>query len=167
MRRVVLDTKLCSTSLVPKGVNMNPENDQVVTSDGISRRKMLKRIGAGAAIAWSAPVLTSIRTPAFAQSAPGEGCGDCGPLVPCGAGGTCGCFPSLPSRACHCGELFSGACADFAKCNPDGSGCPAGTACVTTCCDQQFGEPPVCMPDCGSGAQAQSGPRTGNRLTTD
>jgi hypothetical protein len=36
--------------------------------EGISRRKMLKRIGAGATIVWSAPVLTSIRTPAFATS---------------------------------------------------------------------------------------------------
>jgi hypothetical protein len=39
----------------------------------ISRRAMLKRIGAGAAIAWSAPVLSSFRTPAFAQY-PTVGC---------------------------------------------------------------------------------------------
>jgi hypothetical protein len=39
----------------------------------VSRRAMLKRIGAGAAVAWSAPVITSIRTPAFAQY-PGTGC---------------------------------------------------------------------------------------------
>ena len=147
---------------------MNPENDQVVSSDGISRRRMLKRIGAGAAVAWTAPVLTSLRTPAFAQGSPPssscEGCTDCGPLVPCGTG-NCGCFPAIPSRACHCGELFSGACADFAKCNPDGSGCPAGTVCVTSCCDQQFGEPPICMPDCGGGAQAKRAARTGAKLT--
>ena len=38
----------------------------------VSRRKMLQRIAAGTAIAWTAPVLTSLRTPAFAASpAPG------------------------------------------------------------------------------------------------
>jgi hypothetical protein len=37
-------------------------------SESISRRRMLKRIGAGAAVAWTAPVLTSIRTPAFAAT---------------------------------------------------------------------------------------------------
>ena len=36
--------------------------------DPISRRVMLKRIGAGAAVAWTVPVLTTIRTPAFAGS---------------------------------------------------------------------------------------------------
>ena len=38
----------------------------------ISRRRMLKRIGAGAAVAWTAPVLTSIRTSAFGQSCAGS-----------------------------------------------------------------------------------------------
>jgi hypothetical protein len=37
---------------------------------GLSRRTMLKRIGAGTAIAWSAPVLSSLRTPAFAGYPP-------------------------------------------------------------------------------------------------
>jgi extensin-like protein len=36
--------------------------------DGISRRKMLKRIGAGAAVVWTAPILTSVRVPAYAAS---------------------------------------------------------------------------------------------------
>jgi hypothetical protein len=34
----------------------------------IPRRKALKRLGAGAALAWTAPILTSLRVPAFAQS---------------------------------------------------------------------------------------------------
>jgi hypothetical protein len=38
--------------------------------DAVSRRRMLKRIGAGAAVAWTAPVLTSLRAPAFAQASP-------------------------------------------------------------------------------------------------
>ena len=33
----------------------------------ISRRSMLKRLGAASAVAWTAPVITSIKVPAFAQ----------------------------------------------------------------------------------------------------
>ena len=47
----------------------------------ISRRRMLKRVGAGAAIAWTAPILTSVHSPAFAQY---PGC-----AAPCAA-----CFDS-------------------------------------------------------------------------
>lgn len=43
---------------------MAPEELQ---AGGVSRRKMLKRIGAGAAVAWTAPIITSVRTPAWAQ----------------------------------------------------------------------------------------------------
>jgi CHRD domain-containing protein len=45
---------------------MPPEEPQV--GGGISRRQMLQRIGAGAAVAWTAPVLMSVKSPAFAQS---------------------------------------------------------------------------------------------------
>jgi hypothetical protein len=44
---------------------MTPEDLQ--GAGGISRRRMLKRIGAGAAVAWTAPIITSVRTPAWAQ----------------------------------------------------------------------------------------------------
>jgi hypothetical protein len=37
-------------------------------ANAISRRRLIKRLGAGAAVAWSAPVLLSVRTPAFSQS---------------------------------------------------------------------------------------------------
>jgi CHRD domain-containing protein len=47
---------------------MPPEEPQL--AGGISRRRMLKRIGAGAAIAWTAPIITSVRVPAFAQASP-------------------------------------------------------------------------------------------------
>jgi hypothetical protein len=59
-------------------------------SKGISRRSMLKRVGAGAAVAWSVPVLTSIRTPAFAQFYVCQpGCPECQFGEPCG--GNCAC----------------------------------------------------------------------------
>src|SRR3989442_1284069 len=50
---------------------MTPEEPVEGIEAGISRRRMLKRIGTGAAIAWTAPILTSIRTPAFAYGACG------------------------------------------------------------------------------------------------
>src|SRR5438046_3101463 len=91
---------------------MSPE--ELEPKEGISRRKMLKRIGAGAAIAWTAPVLTSIRTPAFAAGSPGcpDSCagGDFGPCSPPSSGcssGSCegglGCFAQHDVEGnCHC-----------------------------------------------------------------
>jgi hypothetical protein len=40
------------------------------TRNEVSRRRMLERIAAGAAVGWSAPVLSSVPTPAFAQYPP-------------------------------------------------------------------------------------------------
>src|SRR2546428_6130851 len=78
------------------------ESDQA--EHRISRRRMLKRIGAGAAVVWSAPILTSIRTPAFAASG-----GLCGPDQGCGGrcvtlNGSPGCLdgPSA-TMTCNCG----------------------------------------------------------------
>lgn len=49
---------------------MGPEEPLKVSQDGnsISRRRLIKRLGTGAAVAWTAPVLLSVRTPAFAAS---------------------------------------------------------------------------------------------------
>ncbi|HEV8421360.1 MAG TPA: hypothetical protein VGR13_08405, partial [Actinomycetota bacterium] len=47
---------------------MTPEMPLDKSPEEISRRKVLKRIGSGMAIAWTAPVLMTIRSPAFAQS---------------------------------------------------------------------------------------------------
>src|SRR5947209_15291872 len=103
---------------------MNPEETE--PKEGLSRRKMLKRIGAGAAIAWTAPILTSIRTPAFAA---GDYCG-CDLGNPCGAaldchnsGGTCNCWDNAAHNACFCGVFDL--CANHQACGP-GNTCPAG-----------------------------------------
>src|SRR2546426_3328048 len=91
---------------------MIPEEPQVVV--GISRRRMLKRIGAGAAVAWSAPILTSVRTPAFAQSGgspcdPGAPCDvntPCNFANPCHNGNPlCNCWVNAGHNACFCGDL--------------------------------------------------------------
>ena len=86
-------------------------------SDRISRRTILKRIGAGAAVAWSAPILTSIATPAFAQASGGACAG--GTCPPCQFGSpclsVCACV-GIPDT-CFCSDL--GECNDVGICQND------------------------------------------------
>ena len=119
-------------------------------NDPISRRRILKRIGAGAAVAWTAPILTSIRTPAFAASGPCAGCPPydcvnpqtCSPTCHCGPhheGGGCICF-SFPGTCNHGGG--APICATDADCgnprarcldaNPD-CGCNGNVLCAVIC----------------------------------
>jgi hypothetical protein len=65
---------------------------------GVSRRSMLKRLGAGAAVAWSAPVLTTLGTPAFAQTPICDTCTSCEFGQPCG---DCACV-GTPAPECFC-----------------------------------------------------------------
>ena len=86
----------------------------------VSRRRMLKRIGAGAAVAWSAPILTSMRVPAFAQY--GGNCDPakqfCGPPDPrCGVPGVACPLPNgCAVGACTLQLDNSCLCWDFAVC---------------------------------------------------
>src|SRR5438093_8192053 len=92
------------TGFFEGGETVTPEEPQV-QKDGISRRRMLKRIGAGAAIAWTAPIVTSLHTPAWAANygtCSGSGCAGCGPILngsPGCASGSCtgglGCIVCL------------------------------------------------------------------------
>jgi hypothetical protein len=138
---------------------LEPEEPKTRSRDGgISRRKMLKRIGAGAAVAWSAPILTSLGTPAFAAS---PACGPtcdvyaCNSLNPiCGASG--------PNGLCICSKATDGTCFCWADdlcsnrtpCGPGGA-CPAGQKCVSNCCDQTGG-PLVCWDPCSSARTRRS-----------
>jgi hypothetical protein len=154
---------------------MNPEESHIDASDGgISRRRMLKRIGAGAAVAWSAPILTSIRTPAFAQNYR-----TCGPCAGDFCFGQSICDPLPPPFGCPCAQIVGNEsqcfcyhddlCINRTPC-PGGQGdCPSGQTCVHTCCDAALGFP-VCWEQCppaGSGPKgrpkAKSGPRGGSR----
>ncbi len=124
-------------------------SDELEVRDGVSRRRMLKRIGAGAAVVWSAPVLTSLRAPAFAQTPPGgcepAGCPDCGcePGIPCGVavfcnpdgcGGSCLCLNNIDHSACECRAFPSFFCADYPPCQSDAD-CPiVGQCCMGSCC---------------------------------
>jgi hypothetical protein len=103
-------------------------------SKGISRRSMLKRVGAGAAVAWSAPILTSLRAPAFAQGTPvcEPGCPACQFGLPCG--GNCACV-GVPVD-CFCSD--TGICqTDQAICRQDSD------------CDVWCGEPGGRCAPCG------------------
>jgi hypothetical protein len=142
---------------------MSPE--ELETTEGISRRKMIKRIGAGAAIAWTAPVLTSIRTPAFAQGSPGGGCdcdinNPCNVAIPCNNNDpNCNCWVNAAHNVCLCGS-FVQFCGDCGSC-PGGSDgeCPSGSHCVDTCCG--FTCAPACTPGaCVGGGKKSSALRT-------
>jgi hypothetical protein len=100
---------------------------------------MLKRIGAGAAVAWSAPILTSIRSPAFAQGSPPppEDCGcdfnlPCNILIDCHtSGGLCNCWVFADRSGCWCGPFDP--CSGHDPCGSD-SLCASGERCVEDCC---------------------------------
>jgi hypothetical protein len=121
----------------------------------ITRRRMLKRIGAGAAVAWSAPVLSSLRAPAFAQATPVcAGCTDfeCAPPIEeCGAGAggfRCFCDQDLAGN-CQC--LNDAFCSVLLACGTGGL-CPPNFHCIpTSCCAE-----PKCIPRCGIVARART-----------
>ena len=125
--------------------------DELERPDGISRRRMLKRIGAGAAIAWSAPILTSLRVPAFAQYT-SSACPECFTLD-CGTTSFFDCFcVAGSSGALFCANDFF--CGDTPPCQTDAN-CPQGWACQTAPCAGFCG--PVCVPPCGTQAATTTG----------
>ena len=122
---------------------MEPKRSQ----ERISRRRMLKRIGAGTAIAWSAPVLSSLRTPAFAQYAGPTVCPEtsaCPNIIVC-EGTDCLCTQTVEGDQNLCQENFlcgdRPACTSSAECQAQGydfcraagTGCCPGSACVNHC----------------------------------
>jgi hypothetical protein len=144
-----------------------PEQPAVDPSvQGVSRRRVLKQIGAGAAVAWSAPILTSLRAPAYAQGSPRcvpfdlcggnpDFCGPdsaCGPLPP-GCGGA-GCSV-LRDNSCICWDVAY-------HCDPDGSTCMSDADCQPglrcgfmgdqTCVCPNPGDNSACFHPCGSNA---------------
>lgn len=133
-----------------------------VSENEISRRRMLKRIGAGAAVAWSAPILTSIRTPAWAQH---YVCGDrCADILcfsesdfACNDDSTCICTRTTEDT-CFCGDGRC-SCSDYAACSSSAD-CQSGEACGLLCCTQDL----RCLPPCGACVSSQGrGKRGGQR----
>lgn len=132
------------------------------SKDGISRRRMLKRIGAAGAVAWATPVISSLTTPAFAQTVspgacPAWNCGD--PITECGgeacpeASGLCVCDDDVDGRPfCwndfYCFDVGAVPCETNADCANSGP----GWRCTSNCCGQ------TCAPPCGvcGGADSRS-----------
>jgi hypothetical protein len=124
------------------------------TSEGIDRRRMLKRIGAAGAIAWATPVISSLTTPAHAATSfvtCGHTCIHCDSNDDlCGAAGAfqqCFCTPHVGADECYCGEeVFCSsthACETDENCSDLGSGWLCAEVCG--CGGGQF-----CIPRCGS-----------------
>jgi len=106
----------------------------------ISRRTMLKVAGVGAAVVWTAPILSSVRAPAFAQGSGGGGCSDCGCDLntPCNmaidcnnSGGICNCWVRQDAKCCWCGPFD--ACTNHQPCASQAD-CSGGEICITNCC---------------------------------
>jgi hypothetical protein len=141
--------------------------DENVQASSVSRRTMLKGVGAGAAIAWSTPILSSLRTPAFAQGSPppppgcdqNQTCFDCPDRATCHSNDACQCWLVSPDNGsgCFCGTFVDG-CDGAPHCDGGQGQCAGGTTCVQTCCGQ------VCVEACSSHSKAQV--RHAGRRTT-
>ena len=143
--------------------NKEPENK-------ISRRRALKRIGAaGAAVAWTAPLVSSLRTPAFAQTGSsrcGDTCTSCYESLTstvCGTDGGRDCLCSVTTEGdCFCAANFF---TDELTC-VDSNGCSSGRKCMNIAnygCDGN-----ACLDACGGTAHATTsriaaGPGPGDR----
>jgi hypothetical protein len=121
---------------------MDPDEGE----EGISRRRMIKRMGAGAAVAWSAPVLMSIQSPAFAQASPTCEVFDCIKFPLCGQAP--GCPTSPPECQGHpCVRLFDNSCICVNNGQPSVPDCDSDDD-----CEAQFGPGFRCGPveNCGA-----------------
>jgi len=122
----------------------------------ISRRKLLKRAGVGAAAVWSVPFLASPASADVGIESLRQRCTDptptcnstCG-AVGCGSknGKACFCYPGAKgantgSGCCECaGNTF---CSQSPPCTSNAN-CPRGWKCTFNCCGE------TCVPPCGQG----------------
>lgn len=123
----------------------------------VSRRKLLKQAGVGAAVVWAAPVVTTLGGHAFAQSY-GQ-CPDCAPATlpeacfeqpACGSeesGNPCGCV-TRPSSGCFCHSCIICDHPNVTACSSDAD-CPPGWACGLSCCSADENDT-RCHPMCGT-----------------
>ena len=120
----------------------------------ISRREMLRNIGIAGAVAWAAPVLTSLPASASVDKCKKKKakkiCKGIPPACPATQCGTCGSFGAAycfqgANGATYCGSDFSCAdpvCSTDADCKSQGAGnlcvinscCGSGGVCTTRCC---------------------------------
>jgi hypothetical protein len=116
------------------------------TEERVSRRRLLKRAGVGAAAVGAGSMLTApsasaATAPSAVECIHSGGCGLCGTASECVEDpGCCLCWITTEG-CCICGES--------SMCDPHRNGassndCPAGYACAHTCCGT------VCVPTCGT-----------------
>jgi hypothetical protein len=134
--------------------------------DRISRRRMIKRLGAATAAAWTAPVLSTLGTPAFGQ--PGTRCyggcvglgqpGDvhCAQQPDCGAeptGNPCSCLRTRDNICdCHSCVFCDNPAITPCGAQPGAGPCPPGWLCALSCCsDPAAVDDFVCVPPCAGG----------------
>lgn len=124
----------------------------------ISRRELLRNIGIAGAVAWAAPVLTSLPASASVDACRKKKakkiCSGIPPSCPATQCGTCGsfgaayCFEGADTKT-YCGSDFfcdAPTCSTDADCKAQG----AGNLCViNSCCGT-----PVCTTRCCSGLDA-------------
>jgi hypothetical protein len=125
-----------------------------VTDERVSRRRLLKRAGLGAAAFGAGSMLTAQSATAVPHHGDqacidAGGCGVCGGQLECGGFG-CYCITTVDS-CCFCAFGFV-TCASLQPCHHS-SDCPPGWACLRSCCDQ-FGFGPLCVPPCSFGENA-------------
>jgi hypothetical protein len=126
-----------------------------VREQGLTRGRLLKRAGIGAAALWAAPTLTT------AAQAHHGGRHTCGTGFPCGgdpcfdqsqcrpADPNCICYQRANVDVCWCGGCPFSPCDAFIQCR-GGADCPEGTRCVRTCCEVQDPNAGICMPACST-----------------
>ena len=110
----------------------------------VTRRKLLKRAGVGAAVVGAGSMVTAVTAGAAVNPSPetcihAGGCFACGDQPHCGT--CCSCVITVEG-CCLCHEFVF--CADAHPCHTS-TQCPPGWACAHTCC---FGGDPICVPQC-------------------
>jgi hypothetical protein len=121
----------------------------------ISRRRLLKRLGLGTAVATLTPIVTSLGVEALAGNCPP--CeGSCDSFVCGGSLQQCGSNCGIGDGYCSGdtdGNCFCWAdsfCSEVSDCSSNAD-CPAGYACIPgTCCGTN-----KCLPGCGLGPRSR------------
>ncbi len=115
------------------------------SSGDISRRKLLKRAGVGAAVVGAGAMVTASTASAQGSTAciHAGGCGCSGGCIPVGGGSGC-CYCFIDSEGC-CFAAEDVFCAGLHPCSSEHQ-CPPGWGCITnTGCGAG-----VCAPPCGT-----------------
>jgi hypothetical protein len=135
-------------------------------TEGLSRRRLLKRVAVGGGIVYAAPFMTSAALAGADDGNPRcnavvgpDGPIKCGPdscfdQEQCSGeipdGSVCSCVPREPGNGneegggqCFCHEVQF--CAGLTPCENTGD-CPPGWACTSSCCGGGW----FCLPPCGT-----------------